>query len=237
MSFTRLAGLAGLSFAIIVVLINVGLGATGWPLDAGTAPAEVARYFADHGGVIGLDVSISLFNVVLIAIFCAGAFAAIWRVERDRGEAWSAVGLIGVAAMTGSFVAVVAIRAALTAGHDPSGGIWDLHNALFTAVGIGLGTVLIGFSIGGVRTATIRRWHAILGLVSGILLVVSALLTPVMVGGGPAGLAAIGLVGFVGWLVWLASFGVVLLRRDRIGPPSGAIGPVGHGAGRQDSRA
>ncbi len=237
MSFTRLAGLAGLSFVIVVASINLVLGAEGWPLDAGTAPVEVARYFADHGGVIGLDISVSLLNAVLIAIFGAGAFATIWRVERDRGEAWSVVGLIGVAVMTGLFTAVVAARAALTAGHDPGGGIWDLHNALFTAVGIGLGIILVGFSIGGVRTATLRPWHAILGVVSAILLAVSAMLTPVTVDGGSAGLAAIGLAGFVGWLVWLASFGVVLLRRDRIGPPSGAIGPVGRGAGRQDSRA
>lgn len=213
MNFSRLAGLAGLGFAIIVAVVNVALSAAGWPLDKDASMVEVTKYFADHSGLIGLDISLSLLNAVLLAVFGAGAFAVIWRVERDRGEAWSAVGLVGVAVLVGLFTAVVATRAALIAGHDSSGSVWDLHNALFTAVGIGLGTILIAFSIGGVRTNTIRPWHGILGAVSGMLLVVSAMLTPVTVDGGPGALAAIGLVGFVGWLVWLATFGVVLLRR------------------------
>jgi hypothetical protein len=216
MRFTRLAGWAAVVFAAIVVVINIALSAARWPLDAGTTPSEVAKYFADHSTLLGLDVSLALINVVLMAVFGAGAFAVIWPRERDSGEAWSVVGVVGVAVMTGLFTAVVATRAALKAGHDTTGGLFDLHNALFGTVGIGLATILVGFSVGGLRTATIRRWHATLGVVSGALLTVSAALTPVTVDGGPAGLAAVGLVGFVGWLIWLPTFGVVLVRAKPI---------------------
>jgi len=208
MSFTRLSGLAALGFAVIVAAINIVLGASGWP-PADAAPGEVAAYVAAHSGLIGTDVALTLANTVLIAVFAAGAFAVIWPVERARGEAWSVVGLLGVAVMAAQFGVVVALRAALTEGHDPAGGVWDLHNALFTAAGVGLGIVMLGFSVGGVRTATIRRWHGGLGVVSGVLLIVAAVLSPVWSGLGTAGLA-----GFVGWLIWLPTFGLVLVRRD-----------------------
>ena len=209
MSFVRLAGAAGVMFAAIVLVINVALAAAKWPLDGDATPGEVARYFADHTGLLGLDVSLALVNVLLIAVFGAGVFAVVWPRERQRDEAWSVVGVIGVAVMTALFSAVVAARAALLGGHDPAGGLFDLHNALFTAVGIGLALILIGFSVGGLRTATIRRWHGVLGLISGGLLTVSAMLTPVR---SPGGLAIIGAVGFLGWLVWLPTYGVVLMR-------------------------
>src|SRR5262245_2642034 len=142
MGFQRLAGAAAVAFAAIVVVINVALGAAGWPLDADAKPAEVARFFADHGGLLDVDVSIAVLNVLLIVVFGAGAFATIWPRERDRGEGWSIVGLIGIGLMPTLFTAVAGTRAALSAGHDPAGGLFDLHNALFAAVGIGLAIIL-----------------------------------------------------------------------------------------------
>lgn len=209
MPFARLAGLAALGFAAIVATINILVGVSGWPLPSDAGPDEVTRYFAVHSGLIGVDVAVTLANTVLIVVFGAGAFAVIWPVERERGEAWSVVGLLGAAIMAAQFGVVVAIRAALTDGTGPATGVWDLHNALFSAVGVGLGTIMLGLSIGGIRTATIRRWHGGLGLVSAALLIGSAVLTPVV-----AGLDAVGLAGFAGWLVWLTTFGLVLLRRD-----------------------
>jgi hypothetical protein len=200
MSFTRLAGLAALTFAVLVAVINIVLGASGWP-------AADAAFLTGHRALIGADVAIALANIVLIILFGAGAFAAIRPAERERGEAWSVVGLMGAAVMSAQFGVVVAIRAALSDGADPAGGLWELHDALFTAVGVGLGTIMLGFSVGGTRTATIRRWHGGLGVLSAVLLIGSAVLAPVV-----DGLAAIGLVGFVGWLVWLTTFGVVLVR-------------------------
>jgi hypothetical protein len=213
MGFTRLAGVSALAFAGIVMATNVALGATDWPLDADTEPGEVAKYFAEHEAVVGVEVAASLLNIVLIVIFGAGAFAMIRA--RERGAAWSVVGLAGIAFMPPMFVGVVALRAALIAGHDPDGVLFDLHNALFTVVGVGLSTILLGFSVGGMRTATIRRWHGYLGVISALLMLVSAMLTPVTVGKAPSGLGVIGLVGFVGWLVWLATFGIVLVKGER----------------------
>jgi hypothetical protein len=206
MSFTRLAGLAALTFAVVVATINIVLGASGWPPSGDAAPGEVAAFLTGHSGLIGADVALTLANTVLIVVFGAGAFAVIWPAERDRREAWSVVGLLGAAIMSAQFGVVVAIRAALSDGADPAG-VWDVHNALFTAVGVGLGTIMLGFSIGGTRTATIRRWHGGLGVLSAVLLTSSAVLAPLV-----DGLAAVALVGFAGWLVWLATFGVVLVR-------------------------
>jgi hypothetical protein len=217
MSFTRLAGLAALTFAVLVATINIVLGAAGWPPADDAAPGEVVAFLTGHGGLIGADVAITLANIVLIVVFAAGAFAVIWPVERDRREAWSVIGLLGAAIMSAQFGVVVAIRAALSGGAEPAG-VWELHNALFTAVGVALGTIMLGFSIGGTRTATIRRWHGGLGVLSAALLIGAAVLAPVV-----DGLAAIGLVGFVGWLVWLTTFGVVLVR---LGTSAGSVRPA-----------
>lgn len=205
MTFPRLAGLAALGFVLILVTINIVLTPSGWPLPAGAEPDEVAAYFAAHGALIDTNVALSLANSVLLAVFAAGAFAAIWPVERERREAWSVVGLLGAAILATQFGVVVAIRAALS--EDPAAGGWGLHEALFSAGGVALGIVLLGFSIGGLRTATIRRWHGGLGVVSAALLIGSAALAPLV-----AGLDVVGLAGFAGWVVWLSTFGIVLLR-------------------------
>jgi hypothetical protein len=217
MTFPRLAGLAALGFVLILASIHIVLAPSGWPLPADAEPGAVAAYFAGHGALISTNVALTLANSVLLAVFAAGAFAAIWPVERERGEAWSVVGLLGAAILAAQFGVVVAIRAALA--DDPAAGGWGLHEALFSAVGVGLGIVLLGFSIGGLRTATIRRWHGGLGAVSAALLIGSAVLAPLV-----AGLDVVGLAGFAGWLIWLTTFGVALLRS--------AVRPIGTPAGR-----
>jgi hypothetical protein len=71
---------------------------------------------------------------------------------------------------------------------------------------------LVGFSLGGLRSGVIARWHAIVGLVAAALQFASATLTPlVMANGGLLGL--IGLAGWLLWVAWLVIWGVVLLRR------------------------
>ncbi|MFC4948378.1 hypothetical protein [Pseudonocardia sp. GCM10023141] len=122
------------------------------------------------------------------------------------------------------FAGTVAAQAALLSGAPPAGGLWELHNAVFSINGVSLATALIGFSVVGLRTRALRAWHGGLGLVSAAVLLAGAVLTPVTLGGGLAAFAYVDLPGFLLWLVWVVTFGVVLVR-DRVPEPrSDAVG-------------
>lgn len=209
MGFSRLAGVGALGFVTIVLGTNIVLEA-GDPPDRGASPAEVAAFFTEHAGAVRYGAALAGLAWVLIAVFAAGAFQRIAPVERERGEAWSAVGVIGVAMLTVMFSAVIATRLALVA--DPGLGLWQLHNAFFIVNNVSLVVTLVGFSVGGLRTATIRPWHATLGLISATMIATAVVIGSVTATGGPGGLSLIGFAGWLLWLVWLGTFGVVLLR-------------------------
>jgi hypothetical protein len=97
--------------------------------------------------------------------------------------------------------------------------LWHLHNTLFVTNPVGLALTLTGFSLGGLRSATLRPWHVTLGLTSAGLLIVGTIIGVYTAdGGGPAGLSAVGLIGWLLWLVWMSTFGLVLLRTRSTSP-------------------
>ncbi|MEU4739235.1 hypothetical protein AB0G02_02070 [Actinosynnema sp. NPDC023658] len=214
--FLRTAGLAGLGFACLIVLANVIMVPTGLP-PTGADTADVVAYFSTHQGVVGLSSALTPAAWALSTLFAAGAVAALWRSDRERGEAWSLVGFAGVLLQNGAFAGVVACRLALTrtaADHGAVGALWSLHDALFTLNGVFLAVALVGLSVGGLRAGLIARWHARLGLLSAALLLTSATLAPLVVDHpGPLGL--IGLGGWLLWVAWLVALGSALVRRSR----------------------
>lgn len=221
MTFTRLAGAAALAFVPTVLTATAVLQSSGLPaVDAG--PEEVTAFFAGHTTQVAIASALAPLAWLLLTVFGAGAVVRLWPVEQVRGEAWSLVGLTGLVMQNVLFAGSVAAQVALLAGPPTSSGLWQLHNALFDLNGIALAIALLGFSIGGLRTSTLRTWHGAVGLLAAALQLASSMLTPIALSGGPAGLAVVGLVGFLLWLVWLTTFGVVLLR-DR--PRSDAASP------------
>jgi hypothetical protein len=233
MGFNRAAGLGALGFVAIVLGVNVVLEA-GSPPDAGASSTDVAAYFSTNAATVQTGSAFAALAWLLIAIFGAGAYARIAPSERERSEAWSMVGVIGIAMLNVMFGAVTATRIALAAGDPATTTLWHLHNAFFTVNNVSLVVTLVGFSVGGVRTALLRPWHAALGLVSAALIFVSTVLGAFTAGGGPAGLSLVGFIGWLLWLAWLGTFGVLLIR-DRIRPQAGSMVPVGHGPVRSES--
>lgn len=125
-----------------------------------------------------------------------------WPVERRRGEAWSLLGFGGLILQNATFAVVITARLALASvadrGEDAVASRWALHEGAFALNGTSLAIALLGLSIAGLRSGLIARWHAGLGLVEAGLLVASATLAAVVVGGG------LGLLGLTGWLLWVA---------------------------------
>ncbi|MGW0476565.1 2-oxoglutarate/malate transporter [Streptomyces coeruleorubidus] len=215
MDFARISGAAALGFALLIVAGNVILVPAGLPR-TGAGIGEVDGFFRAHGGLVGLGSALTPAAWVLATLFGAGAVRALWRSERNRGEAWALLGFAGLVLQNAVFTGVVAIRLALAStaadgiGADTS--LWALHDALFTLNGTFLALALLGLSVGGLRGGLIRPWHGRWGLVAAALLFGSAVLAPLVVDhAGPLGL--LGLAGWLMWVVWLVVYGVVLIRR------------------------
>ncbi len=215
MDFARISGAAALCFALLIVAGNVILVPAGLPR-TGAGIGEVDGFFRAHGGLVGLGSALTPAAWVLATLFGAGAVRALWRSERNRGEAWALLGFAGLVLQNAVFTGVVAIRLALAStaadgiGADTS--LWALHDALFTLNGTFLAIALLGLSVGGLRGGLIRPWHGRWGLVAAALLFGSAVLAPLVIDhAGPLGL--LGLAGWLMWVVWLVVYGVALMRR------------------------
>ena len=206
--FLTLSGAGAIGFAVVIVLANVVLAPAG-PPHTGAATDEVVAFFSESGDVVGAAVMLTPLAWALATLFGAGAVAALWPAERERGEAWCLVGFAGLILQNTTFTGVVAIRLALA--QDPTARLWPLHDAVFTLNGTFLALAMTGLSVGGVRSGLVHRWHATLGLVAAVLQFTSATLAPVVIEhGGPFGL--IGLVGWLMWVLWLIGYGVALIR-------------------------
>jgi hypothetical protein len=217
--FHRISGIAALGFAGAIVGMNLVMVPAGLP-SVGSPETEVAAWFGGHRDLVGTASALGPAAWVLATLFGAGAVSVMWRAERERGAAWSLVGLLGITLQNAAFTGVAAVRLALAATAEEHPGsvpaLWALHDALFTLNGTFLALALVGLSVGGLRSGLIARWHAGLGLVAAVLQFTSAsLASSVMHRGGVLGL--IGLVGWLIWVVWIVVYGVVLIRMGRAG--------------------
>ncbi|MEE6261253.1 hypothetical protein [Plantactinospora sonchi] len=216
--FHRLSGIAAIGFATMIVVANLIAVPAGLP-QTGAGIDEVNAFFSDRTRIVGLTTALTPAAWIMATLFGAGAVAALWQSERDRGEAWSLLGFAGLVLQNATFAAVVAIRLALASSTTDDAGttgmLWSLHDCLFTLNGTFLALALIGLSIAGRRADLIRRWHGTLGLLSAALLFTSATLAPLVVDrAGPLGL--LGLVGWLLWVVWIVTYGTVLIRPNKV---------------------
>lgn len=227
-AFSRISGIAGIGFAVLIVLGNVLLVPAGLPR-TGTTTDEVITFFATGSGAdaVALATVLTPLTWILATVFGAGAVATLWRSERERGEAWSLVGVAGVLLQNGAFAAVVALRLALATSTEEddraTAGLWALHDALFTLNGTFLALALLGLTLAGLRSGLIHRWHGGLGLLAAALLFGSATLAPLVVDHtGPLGL--LGLAGWLLWVGWLVVYGITLTRNPVDAPVAGSAG-------------
>ncbi len=215
--FSRIAGLAGLGFALLIVSVNAFLVPAGLP-HAGAETGDVVRFFGTRPAAVGLASALAPVGWVLAILFGAGAVAALWRSDRERGAAWSLVGFAGLIMQNVTFAGVTAIRLALASTAAPDGGtaagLWALHNALFIFNGTFLALAMTGLSVSGRRAGLIGRRHSAAGLLAAACQLGSAVLGPLVVDDpGPIGL--LGLAGWLIWVGWIAAYGIALTRLRR----------------------
>ncbi|GAB2691958.1 2-oxoglutarate/malate transporter [Nocardia thraciensis] len=214
MTITDLAGLGGIGFVVLAIVVNVFYVRGRLPMPmSGRSLDEVVESFAAVGDALKRPSVLAPLTWVCTTVFAAGLLAQLWRGGTGVG-AWALVGFAGVLMQNVTFACVEALRFAMAAAarHDRGStvALWALSNVLFGFNQLFLAVALLGFSVAGDGSGFIPGWHAWLGYVSAALLFVSSSASPYNVDGTNR-IAAVGLVGWLGWAAWIVAYAVELL--------------------------
>ncbi|MCM6772455.1 hypothetical protein NDR87_00770 [Nocardia sp. CDC159] len=214
MTFTALAGWAGIGFVVLAIAINAAYlrGRLPMPVGAGSFDEVVAAFAAAADALRKPSVAAPA-GWLCTTVFAAGMLSVLWHGETDAA-AWALVGFAGVLMQNATFTVVEALRFGLAAAarrdRDSVAGLWGTTTVLFGLNQTFLALALLGFTAAGAHTGFLPTWHAILGYLSAALLFASASLSPYNADGRST-LAPIGLVGWLGWASWIIASGVALI--------------------------
>jgi hypothetical protein len=214
MSFTSLAGLGGIGFVLLAIIINIIYIRTGLPLPGSSQSLEAATSaFAKISIALKRPSVVAPATWLCITVFAAGLLSALWHGGSEPG-AWALLGFAGVLMQTATFMCVEALRfgIAQAATHDRGlvASLWGFHNVLFGFNQVFLAIALLGFTVAGAGTGFIPGWHVLLGYGSCVLLFLSSSASPYTVEGANR-LALVGLIGWLGWAAWIVAYSIALL--------------------------
>lgn len=214
MTVTGLAGVGGIGFVLLGLVLNAVYLRRGLPLPTSGLSLEAATdaLAAVRGRLAGPSVAAPLLWVCT-TVFAAGLLAAMWRGELAT-DAWALVGFAGVLMQNATFTVVEALRFGMAeaAANDRGSvaGLWGLSNVLFGFNQVFLAIALLGFTAAGAGLDVIPDWHAWLGYLSAALLFVSSATSPYNADGANR-FALVGLLGWLGWAGWIVVYSVALL--------------------------
>ncbi|WP_410640355.1 hypothetical protein [Amycolatopsis sp. lyj-346] len=205
MGFTVPAGLGGLGFVLLAVVVNVIYLRARLPMP-GANSGDAARAFVASGDVLKQASVLVPATWLGTTVFAAGLLSVL-------PGPWALTGFAGVLLQNATFAVVEALRfgvAAAARDGGPVAGLWGFSAVLFGFNQLFLAIALLGFSVAGAQAGFFAGWHVWLGYVSAALLFVSASAAPYHVDGTNR-LAPIGLAGWLGWATWVVAGGVTLL--------------------------
>ncbi|WP_067456452.1 hypothetical protein [Nocardia alba] len=208
--FQRVAGIAGIGFALVILGANLILAPAGLPKPGTDADTAIA-FFVDHRDLVALAMAPVPLGWLCAVLFGAGVLVALRQAERTAGTGWSLVGFAGLLLQNATFIVIVGIRYALGTSGGDGGALWALHDALLALNGTFLATALVGLTIAGRLGGLVAPWHAAIGFLAAALQFTAATLAPLIIDhAGPLGL--LGLSGWLLWSVWFITYGVALVR-------------------------
>lgn len=196
----RYGALGGVVFVVLDVIVAV-LGGEPPPTDA--SRIEVVNYFTDKGRAI--EAGLWLFGLASLALIWW--FGSLWRrmVRSEAGATrLSVVSLVGLVLAGGLSLASSSVSAAVALRIDVVGDdLLVLHTfavMLLAASGFGVATHLLATSALGGRTGSLPRWVVVVGVVSAVEFLGSAVLSAT---GSSNVSGSVGVVGFALWCVWI----------------------------------
>lgn len=214
MTVTSLAGVGGIGFVLLAILLNVIYARVGLPLPTSGQPlGTITDSLATIGDRLKQSSVIAPATWLCTTLFAAGLLSALWRGEAET-DTWALVGFAGVLMQNATFMVVEALRSGLAsaATHDRGSvaGLWALSGVLFGFNQVFLAIALLGFTAAGSSLDVIPVWHIWLGYLSAALLFISSLASPYNADGTNR-IAVTGLVGWLGWAAWIVAYSITLL--------------------------
>lgn len=199
MSRARTAALGGVLYVALDIVVGVMAGA---PPSPAATESEIVSYVADHRA--GLAVGLWLFGLATIPLLWW--FGSLWvrMVRAEAGTPRLAVvslgGLLLGGTMAVSSAVVMAALGLLPADRDGVVALYTLGAVFLSAAGFGLAAHLVAANLVLARSDDIAVWLVVVGMVSALAFLVSAVLGAVS---SDATSNTVSLVGFVLWLVWI----------------------------------
>lgn len=216
----RTAALAGVLYVALDVVVGVMAGA---PPSPAAPKGEIVAYIADHRA--GLAVGLWLFGLATIPLLWW--FGCLW-VRMARAEAGTprlaVVSLTGL--ILGGTMALVSAVGMAALGLLPTDAdgvltLYTLAAVFLSAAGFGLAAHLIATNVVAAQSSMLTRWLVVVGLVSALAFLVSAVLGALSNG---ATSNTISLVGFVLWLLWILGVSHRMWNTDaQTGPVSALV--------------
>ena len=214
----RIAGLAGLIFAVIVGAVNVTIGSMAPPA-ADASAADIISFMTDNRTALMGVAAVIPFAIVALFLFISSVFSRLSSASPEAAF-WTRVATVGVVLVEVMFLSRMTFEFVLIANADALAQepalvttLWQLSNAVMIINGLALTITLLGLSRAASLAELIPRWQELLGLGAATLFLVGSVLLVPTLEGSPAW--ALGLAGFVGWVIFLAITSVRLLLADR----------------------
>jgi hypothetical protein len=190
----RLGGLANLLILVLVVVVNFVLTPKRSLLSANARPEEIASFFSAHADQMGLANGLRNLVFFLLPIFAVGLYTLIARTaETAAAKAWATMALVASAAVmavgtvNNGVETAAFVKLSVFAEHPELRRLlWSLSGVVFTAVRLVWAAINTGFSIGGWLSGALPRWLCIVGLLSAVSSLVSAVgIASLLAGGWP----------------------------------------------------
>jgi hypothetical protein len=206
MDLAALAGVSGIGFVLVAIVVNVVYVRAGLPLPgARQSLDEVTTAFAAIGGALKRPSVLAPVSWLCLTVFGAGLLST-------GDGVWALVGFAGVLLQNATFTVVEAVRfgmvAAAAHGRGSVAGLWSFGNVLFGFNQLFLAIALLGFTAAG----DVPGWLAGLGYASAAMLFVSSAASPYN-SDGTNRISPVGLIGWLGWITWIVAYSVILFTR------------------------
>ena len=199
MSRERTAALAGVLYVALDIVVGVMAGA---PPSPAAPESEIVAYIADHRA--GLAVGLWLFGLATSTLLWW--FGALWvrmvhaEADTPRLAVVSLAGLLLGGTMSLASAVVMATLGLLPPDTGGVVALYTLAAVFLSAAGFGLAAHLVATNILTTRSQMLPRWLVVVGLISAVAFLISAVLGAVST---DATSTMISLVGFVLWLAWI----------------------------------
>ena len=239
MTFRFVAALAGIATSVIGAVLSF-IPATGSPefysyleqthfltgavfgvrSPAAQSAKQIATFYTVNNTVTMVISVGTVLIFILLTVFGAGLWTTLRDAERERGEAWAIVGLLGATATSATYTVAAAVTMALvrvanatTTGQDAVVvALFNVQDLIFELGVVFIVLFLVGFSLAGQRTRAMPAWLAWIGYVSAVLAAATGLIGAV----APEAIPPYDFyVGTFGTLLWVFIGSIRLIRGSR----------------------